>query len=121
MIVSLPPLNIIPEADGDSFAILSFLGENGSSKHALSLCIEERYEYNSFGHKFLNIGYFGIIYSLTLLRINPAYGNTKYTEDDEMIEVAIKENIILYTSVESLLESYRDMTDMEFEGRIDNI
>jgi len=119
MIVSLPPLNIIPEADGDSFAILSFLGENGSSKHALSLCIEERYESEFLGHKFLNIGYFGIIYSLPLLRINPAYGNTKYAEDDEIIEVKIEENRITYTSVESMLErylliNYRDMTDMEF-------
>merc|ERR1712013_451412 len=118
MIVSLPPLNIIPEADGDSFAILSFLGENGSSKHALSLCIEERYEYKSFGHKFLNMGYFGIIYSLPLLRINPEDGNTKYAEDDEIIEVKIQENRITYTSVESMLErylliNYRDMTDME--------
>merc|ERR1719320_1568367 len=62
----------------------------------------------------LNFGYFGIIYSIPLLRVNPAYGDTKYTEDDEIIEVMIEENMITDTSAESRLERHRDMTDMEF-------
>ena len=114
MIVTLPPINLIPEADGDSFPILRFLGENGSSKHALSLCIEERHQDKFLGHKFLNMGYFGIIYSVPLVRLNPVLGNTKYTEDDEIIEVMIEENMITDTSAESRLERHRDMTDMEF-------
>ena len=111
MKVTLPPLNIIPGPGGDSVAIMNFLGENGSAKHALSLYKEERQK-----DKFLNLGYFGIIYSIPLLRVNPAYGDTKYTEDDEIIEVMIEENMITDTSAESRLERHRDMTDMEFMG-----
>merc|ERR1719233_100627 len=41
------------------------------------------------------------------------------TEDNEMIDVTIKDNMITDTSVESKLELCRDMTDIEFEGRQD--
>merc|ERR1712179_580701 len=79
--------------------------------HALSLCIEERQQ-----DRFLTIGYFGIIYSLPLSLVDSEYGSSKFTDDDEMIDVTIKENIITDTSVESKIEVYRDMTDMEFKG-----
>jgi len=107
--VTLPPLNLIPDASGESLATLRFLGADGSAKHALSLYIEEIQQ-----DKFLKIGYFGAIYSLPLTRVDSEYG--KFTEDDEMIDIRIKENIITNTSVDSRLELYRDMTDMEFKG-----
>jgi len=106
--VTLPPLNLIP--DGESFATLRFLGVNGTAKHALSLGIEEKQQ-----DRFLQIGYFGATYSLPL-KVDSEYSSSKFTEDDEMIDVTIKENIITDTSVESKLELCRDMTDMEFKG-----
>jgi len=112
-IVTLPPLNIIPDVGGDSWSILnlSFPGADGSTKHALSLCVEERH-----GDKFLNIGYFGIIYRLTLSSYDCEYGSSNFAEDDEIIDVTIKGTIITAASAGSNLERFRDMTDMEFEG-----
>jgi len=114
--VTLPPLNLIPDAMEESFATLRFLGVNGTAKqaHALSLCIEEKQQ-----DRFLNIGYFGVIYSLPLSKVDSEYGSSNFTEDDEMIDVTIKENIITDTSVKSKLELCRDMTDIAFEGRHD--
>jgi len=109
--VTLPPLNLIPDEGGESLATLRFLGVDGTAKHALSLYIEERQQ-----DKFLQIGYFGVIYSLLLSKVDSEYGSSKFTEDDEMIDITIKEKNITDTSVESKLEIYRDMTDMEFKG-----
>jgi len=114
--VTLPPLNVLPDACEESFTTLRFLGVNGTAKHAhaLSLCIKEKQQ-----DRFLNIGYFGVIYSLPLSRVDSEYGRSKFTEDNEMIDVTIKDNMITDTSVESKLELCRDMTDIEFEGRQD--
>jgi len=134
--VTLPPLDAIPDAGAEDFAIVSFQRENGTIKHAaannsdsdyvnssddddddkdnicrkhtLSVCIEERQQ-----DKFLNIGYFGIIYSLPLIRFDSEFGISKFTEDDEMIEVTLKNSTIISTSAESTLERYRDMTEFE--------
>ena len=89
---------------------------NGSARHALSLCIEERQQ-----DRFLNIGYFGVIYTLPLSKVDSEYGSSKFTEDDEIIDIRIKENIITDTSLESRLELYRDMTDMKFKSSHGNI
>jgi len=109
--VTLPALNLIPDAGGESLATLRFLGVDGTEKHALGLYTEERQQ-----DKFLKIGYFGVIYSLLLSKVDSEYGSSKFTEDDEMIDITIKEKKITDTSVESKLEIYRDMTDMEFKG-----
>jgi len=113
IILTLPPLNIIPDVGGESHPILKlrFPGADGSTKHSLSLCVEERER-----DKFLNIGYFGIIYSLTLRKYNCAYGDSNYAEDDEIIDVKIEGTIITDASSGSDFKRYRDMTDMEFEG-----
>ena len=69
----------------------------------------------------MNIGYFGIIYSLTLRQYNCAYGDSNYADYDEIIEVKIEGTIITDASSGSDFKRYRDMTDMEFEGSFDNL
>jgi hypothetical protein len=111
-IVTLPPLNLVPDVGGKSGANmnLSFPGVNGSEKHALSLCTEERL----YEGRMLNLGYFGIIYSIRLS--NTDHPPSKYVEDDAVIEITIEGNKIVATSCYGNAERYRDMTDMEFDS-----
>merc|ERR1719233_1266720 len=89
-----------------------FPGADGSAKHALSLCIEENRR-----DKFLHIGYYGIIYILTLDGYDCKFGSSNYAANDEKIDVTIEGTIITDASSGSNFKRYRDMTDMEVEGR----
>merc|ERR1719233_1696557 len=102
--ITLPPLNLIPDVQGESKANmnLSFLGVDGSTKHAISLYIEERRP-GQDGGKYLNIGYFGIICSLTLRKDDGKWGSRKYVEDDE----------ITATSTDGTFEPFKDMAEIE--------
>jgi len=120
--ITLPPLNLIPESEYGKITWdipeakanmnLSFLGVDGSTKHAISLYIEER-QPGKDGGKYLNIGYFGIIYTLTLRQDDGKWGSRKYVEDDEMIDVTIKGNEITSTSTDGTFEPLKDMTKIE--------
>ena len=112
IIVTLPPLNQIPDMGGKSTSNmnLSFSGVNGSKQHALSLCTEKRQAEG----RMLNLGYFGIIYSIRLC--NSGIPPSKYVMDDEVVEITIEGNKIVATSAYSNAEHFRDMTDMEFDG-----
>ena len=128
--ITLPPLNLIPESEYGKITWdipeakanmnLSFLGVDGSTKHAISLYIEER-QPGKDGGKYLNIGYFGIIYRLTLRRYDCEYGSSNFADKDEIIDVTIEGTIITAASTGSNLERFRDMTDMEFEGSYGNV
>ena len=112
--VTLPPLNIIPDVKGKSCdnLNLSFLGVDGSAKHALSLYTEER-QPGQDGGKYLNIGYFGIIYSLTLRKDDYSWGSRNYVENDEMIDLTINGNEITSTSTKGQLVIYKDITAID--------
>jgi len=110
MIVTLPPLNIVPDVGRESILKLMFPGSDGSTKQTLSLCVDERH-----GDKYLNIGYFGIISSLTLRCYDY---RRSYATDDEIIDVTIEGTKITAASAGSDI-TYRDMTDMEFGGNYD--
>jgi len=113
--ITLPALNLIPDVKGESKANmnLSFLGVDGSTKHVISLYTEEWRPGQDGCNRYLNIGYFGIIYSLTLRKDNGKWGIRKYVEDDEMIDVTIKGNEITSTSTDGTFEPLRDMTEKD--------
>ena len=98
--VTLPPLYMIPDVDNSRRNLnLSFPGMNGSGKHTLSLCTEEGY-----GNNCLYLGYFGIIYEITVQH----YRDTYYQED-AVIDVKIKGNEVISNYLQ-------DMTDVEIGG-----
>ena len=78
----------------------------------MSLYTEER-QPGQDGGKYLNIGYFGIIYSLTLRKDDYSWGSRNYVENDEMIDLTINGNEITSTSTKGQLVIYKDITAID--------